>query len=355
MRKIGFIFLSFICSMVAYGQLEAVKLNVTKGNEYGITYTLPKTSLNVDIKVTKVTRKAGEFYQYAEKYLGIKDIITKDEEYWTLDKVDVWEKGIPDKENSFLLPLKSSNNPYIYLTAEGLLCAINTEPDLTILGESRLSIEEKEKENKRNINTSSVLTEEFLMASSTAKMADIAAKQIYRIRESRLNILTGEADNMPGDGESFKLVISQLDAQEKALTEMFTGTTSNEEQIYTYTLTPDKELNNYIVCRFSKHLGLVDANDLSGTPLFLSLVDITDEVEISNALKDKNKKGIVYNVPGEADITISFSGKTLYNAPISMTQFGTNSVLPAAIFENKKTPAKVVFYPDSGSVKELMQ
>ena len=54
----------------------------------------------------------------------------------------------------------------------------------------------------------SVFSEELLMAGSTAKQAEVAAKQIYRVRESRLNILTGEADNLPPDGEAMKLVSS---------------------------------------------------------------------------------------------------------------------------------------------------
>ena len=53
------------------------------------------------------------------------------------------------------------------------------------------------------------------MAGSTAKQAEVAAKQIYRIRESRLNILTGEADNLPPDGEAMKLVIQQLEEARK--------------------------------------------------------------------------------------------------------------------------------------------
>lgn len=53
------------------------------------------------------------------------------------------------------------------------------------------------------------------MAGSTARQAEVAAKQIYRIRESRLNILTGEADNLPPDGEAMKLVIQQWKSRKK--------------------------------------------------------------------------------------------------------------------------------------------
>ena len=41
------------------------------------------------------------------------------------------------------------------------------------------------------------LTQEILMASSSAKMAELVAQEIYNIRESKNALLRGEADNMP--------------------------------------------------------------------------------------------------------------------------------------------------------------
>ena len=355
MKKIILIALSLSCYLVTYAQLNATKLIATKGNEYGLTYTLPKTLLTIDIQTTKITQKAGQFYQYAEKYLGITDAISTTNEHWTIDKIDVWGKGIPDKDNNtYLIQLKSGNVPYMYLTIDGLLCSINTEPDLTTSSSPQLKLPVASSEDK--IRTTSVLSEELLMASSTSKMAEIAAKQIYRIRESRLNILTGEAEKMPGDGESFKLVISQLDAQEKALTEMFSGTTSQESIIRSYTIYPEDDLDNHIVCRFSKHLGLVDKNDLSGTPIYLILKNTTTENEQNvDFTKEKSKKGIVYNIPGEAEIKIIYKNEVFSDKVLKIAQFGTTNVMPSSIFEDKKNPAKVILYPDLGAVKEIMQ
>ena len=81
------------------------------------------------------------------------------------------------------------------------------------------------------------------MAGSTAKQAEVAAKQIYRIRESRLNILTGEADNLPPDGEAMKLVIQQLEEQEKALTNLFTGILTKETEHYEVSIIPHDNLD----------------------------------------------------------------------------------------------------------------
>lgn len=95
------------------------------------------------------------------------------------------------------------------------------------------------------------MSEELLMAGSTAKQAEVAAKQIYRIRESRMNILTGDADNLPPDGEAMKLVIQQLEEQEKALTNLFTGIQAKEVSDYEVTIVPFDNLDKEVLFRFS--------------------------------------------------------------------------------------------------------
>lgn len=200
-------------SLPLMAQTKVVKKNAVKANNFGITYSLPKTQLIVDSEVTKVTCKAGPYYKYAEKYLGVKDAITEDKVYYELGKVSLVNKGIPDPDNTYIVEFKSGTvAPYAYLTEEGLLCSINAEytPE-----ESELETIKKSGQAPVKVTDASVFSEELLMAGSTARQAEVAAKQIYRIRESRLNILTGDADNLPPDGEAMKLVIQQLEEQEK--------------------------------------------------------------------------------------------------------------------------------------------
>ena len=90
------------------------------------------------------------------------------------------------------------------------------------------------------------------MASSSAMMAELVAKEIYNIRDSKNAIIRGQADNMPKDGEAMKLMLANLEAQEAAMLEMFTGTTDRETKKYTLRLVPNKDLNKQVLFRFSK-------------------------------------------------------------------------------------------------------
>lgn len=347
---------SLFLSVPLMAQTKVVKKNAVKANNFGITYSLPKTSLVIHSEVTKVTCKVGPYYKYAEKYLGVKEVITEDNVYYELGKVSLSNKGIPDPDNTYIVEFKAGTvAPYAYLTEEGLLCSINAEytPE-----DTDLDTESKKKQAVAKATDASVFSEELLMAGSTAKQAEVAAKQIYRIRESRLNILTGEADNLPPDGEAMKLVIQQLEEQEKALTNLFTGVQTKETSDYDVTIIPFDDLEKEVLFRFSPQLGIVDADDLGGAPVYMDLkaIDRAPALDPKEAeKKEKSLKGIIYNVPGKANVEISMNRKTLCKGEVQITQFGTQEGLAPVMFEDKKAPVKVYFYPETGAIKQIIQ
>ena len=304
--------------------------------------------------MTKVTCKAGPYYQYAEKYLAVQDAIAEDAVYYELGKVRLINRGVPDPDNTYIVEFKPGTvAPYAYLTEEGLLCSINTE---YVPAEEKA--EKKAVAAKQGAAQNSVLSEELLMAGSTARQAEVAAKQIYRIRESRMDILTGEADNLPPDGEAMKLVIQQLEAQEQTLSHLFTGTTEKTTDLYEVSIIPSDELDKEVIFRFSKQLGIVDADDLGGAPVYMSLIatERAPQLEPKEAeKKEKSLKGIIYNVPGKAKVEITMGKRTLYKGEAQITQFGTQEGLAPVMFEDKKAPVKISFYPETGAIKQIIQ
>lgn len=346
---------SLLLSVSAMAQTKVVKANAVKANDYGVTYSLPKTQLVVDAEVTKVTCKAGPYYRYAEKYLGVKKFITEDKVYYELGKVKLLNRGIPDKDNTYIVSFKPGTvAPYAYLTEEGLLCSINAE----YTPETEAEDENTNKRKRAVATDASVFTEELLMAGSTAKQAEVAAKQIYRIRESRMNILTGDADNLPPDGQAMQLVIEELEAQEEALTNLFTGVITRETEQYEVTIIPNDDLEKEVIFRFSEHLGIVDADDLGGEPVYMNLTatERAPQLDPKEAeKKEKSLKGIVYNVPGKARIELFTARKSLYKGEAQITQFGTREALAPVMFEDKKAPVKVYFYPETGAIKQIIQ
>ena len=93
-------------------------------------------------------------------------------------------------------------------------------------------------------------------------------------------------------------MLDNLNAQEEAMTQMFSGTRDKEEKTFTVRLTPDREFNNEVAFRFSKKLGVVANNDLAGTPFYISLKDLKSvKIPQEDGKKKKDLDGIAYNVP----------------------------------------------------------
>ncbi len=88
-------------------------LTADKHNEYGLVYTLPITSLEIEVTAKRTVSKAGPYYQYAKKFIGTDKVIKQDAESWTITDVTVTPYGVPDKDNRYLMQLKSGALTYI--------------------------------------------------------------------------------------------------------------------------------------------------------------------------------------------------------------------------------------------------
>ena len=338
-------------------QTRVVKTNALKTNDYGIQYFLPKTLLEVNVEYSAITQQAGQYARYAEKLLGLSstNIIQEDQTYYVLNSLSVEGIGVPDREASYLVEFKAKTPaPFVYLTEEGLICTINAEyTPPQPQGQAS-------KETPENITIQDpqfLFTEEYLQAGSVAKMAEVLAKQIYRIRESRNDILLGNADNVPRDGEGMRIVLANLDSQEKALMELFTGTSSTQIKNARFELEPQSNITKEVLFRFSKYGGVVGTDDLSGSPVYINVTaldpiipPIPDPVR-----KGKELQSIVYNIPVKSSVEIYFGTQKMYREEIPIAQFGEKQILSTSFFDDKKAPVQVFFYPNTGAIKQIIQ
>lgn len=338
-----------LIATTAYAQTE-VLTGVTRGKDYGVVYTLPKTQIELEIKANKIRYTPGEFSKYANRYLRLNNVSTDPEEYWELTSVKVIPIGVPNGDATYFVKLKDKTvAPLMELTENGIIKSINVP--YTKSNPPKAPVATPTIPNK--VNPRDFLTEEILIASSTAKMAELVAKEIYNIRESKNALLRGQADNTPSDGAQLKIMIDNLNAQEEAMTEMFAGTRDKEEKTFTIRLTPDKELENAVAFRFSKKLGVVGNEDLAGVPYYINLKDLkTVKMPQEDEKKKKDLDGIAYNVPGQALVTLTDGKKKLYEGEIPVTQFGIIEYLAPVLF-NKNSTIKVYFDPNTGGLLKV--
>lgn len=317
--------------------------------EEGVVYYLPKTQLEIKVTATKVTYTPGELCQYANRYLRLQGVSAQPSEHWELQSIQVNAIGIPDAQKAYSIKLKDKMvTSQVELTEDGIIKAINTQSP-----KEEASAPKATPEKAKRVDPHNFMTEEMLLAGSTNKMAELIAREIYNIRESKNNLTRGQADYMPQDGAALKLMLSNLEEQEKALTEMFSGYTDRTEKTFTFYVEPEQPITDQVICRFSQKLGVVKENNLAGEPIYLSVINESTLPPADEEAKAKKKlDGVIYNIPGKGKVTIKGLGKTYYNSELPITQFGETEVLLNNLF-NKKVNTRVIFSPVTGGIVKI--
>lgn len=328
-------------------QTNVQHYNAESGIATGITYNLPQTEIVVEANARYTISKPGPFYQYAERYLGTKDVVTTESRTWQLENIEIKRHTKSDPKRCYqIMPCKKGVSNNISYFRDNIIAGIN----------SPLA---KKSHNKRNevseIDTlitfdMSKLNAETLIASSIPKMAETAAQQIYNIRESRTALLSADVDHMP-DGKALKAMLNNLDKIEKELIALFVGKTKSYTTIKQYTLLPEDDMSNHIIFRISSINGLVDPDDMLGTPIYLNLKGKYLAEPTNSKKKSPKKLGFYYIVPGEATITILNNNKIVATRTLIMPQFGYTANLPLDITD--QLGSKIIYNPHHGTIKAI--
>ncbi len=343
---------ALIISMGAQAQTELTKY-VPGITAEGAVYFLPKTEVCVIVQIEKTTKTPGDFRAYANRYLRQKSIIQEPTVSHKVTSIRMYTSGRADDSKGYAVKFNAkSSATNMQLADDGRLLAINDQN--TIPAEPTLF---KAAKKPVAVNPRDFMSQEILAAGSTAKMAELTAKDIYDIRESMNELTRGEADYMPKDGEQLRLMLDKLSEQDKALTSMFCGTVEKDTVEFLLRICPDKEMDRQVLFRLSEQMGLVDADDLSGVPFYISVKDLhslPEEQVDPKATKKKKayENGIYVNVPGKAVVTIAQGNDVLLTQEISTAQFGRTELLGGALF-NKKYVTRLTLNPITGSVEKF--
>ena len=317
----------------------------------GAIYFLPKTAVNITVQIEKNTYTPGDFCKYAERYLRMKGVSPTPSVSYRIIAIRQEAIAVADTTKGFAVKFDAKTTATnVRLSDDGILLAINAEPKKVAVAHPFLPTP-----RPAPINPRQYMSEEILAAGSTAKMAELTAQDIYEIRESRNLLVRGQADNMPKDGEQLRLMLSQLDQQDRTMTSLFTGTTVNDTTEYTITIVPDKDINRQILFRFSQKLGLTDHDDLAGTPYYITIEDLKTvpaPEPVDPKKKSKQVPGIYVNIPGRLRSTISDAKETLVTTEFPAGQFGNVELLSGALF-NKRYTTHLWLHPLSGAVEKL--
>lgn len=333
-------------------------------NAEGAAYYLPKTAINISITTEKTAYIPGELCQYADRFLRINNISNKESTYYAIKSVEFHTEGLPDESKLYhILFAENTIAPLVSMTESGILHAINA----TVSEERPVNTPQPTVTPQHTLSPRSYMTEEMLLTGSKAKLAELVAKEIYSIRESKSLIIRGQNENMPKDAESLQIILAGLQEQEEALTQLFTGTTTTETSTQTYQVIPAESADKIIIGRFSRKLGLLHADDLAGEPIYIDIKskhnasfapiapvgENTTVKKSKKSNKDANKQdGLVYNLPGKAEVSLYTNTQVLAEELLTLGQFGHTETLSSTLFTKKKN-IKVILDPITGALLKV--
>lgn len=348
-----------ICAAVAacLGNMASAQqtklLTAEKHNEYGLVYSLPLTAFQIEVVVVKEIKIAGPYSKYAKVFTSNSSVISKNETNWSIESVRLTPYGVADPDNRYLMQLKPGVTTYIAVAEDGMLLAINKEVESPVT--QPMSINAVEGTPATGKEYLEYVNEDFITAQSSYKQAQLLAEELMEIREAKVSLTRGTAETMPTDGRQLELMLQSLEKQEKALTSAFTGSSWKEKEVRTFSFMPEKEAK-YILCKVNPNEGIVDAGSKTGEPLFVS-VKMIEEPELPVDAKGDEKKlpkdAVMYNIPGVANISLSFKDQTLYQKQYPISQFGITFGLNPTMFSDKKEPSYAVFDPVTGALLDL--
>lgn len=315
-------------------------------------YSLPQTTLTFKVKVARLIYKSGPYAQYAQKYLGITDVEQGNKDYYKILSITGSTYEEADGSNVYAADAPyGTDMSFLEMTKQGLIVPtgfvvpnveattpskeVNIAPPFTDLGaDPNIYKENATFFSGVKMDTSFVkipVQKNMLVEKSAESKAADAANFIFNLRKRRVDLISGEIDNVFNNGEALKVALNEIARLEKEYLSLFIGKTYVDTMSYQQEVTPKAEngKSNSILCRYSENKGIVGEGDLSGRPLTVEVVANNAASQAPQNIAEKGKEAVIYaRYPDICTVRIIDGKDILYTAKIPVSQFGKIVRLP---------------------------
>ena len=362
--KLAFLLLSiglyYSCSTPKV--VESSSVSKVQKSATSFSYYLPKTILNISVKIVHTKKYKGPFAGYSSRYLGINSgVITENDDNYSICNVSIVSSSQPDTSKKYYVYPISNKPQLINITSDGLLAGINLNkivdnrvPFISSQYQQDNSFIFKELSIRPIVNITNKLTYEYKKIDSSLvrvpkedkqkiirnhkQLALEAAKFIATIRQNKFQLMAGisESDQLP---INISQNISELKKVENSYLELFLGHVQKDTITYNIKYYP-KELydeNPDILFYFSSKKGIVKApssirihNTSNGVPVNI----IFSKPDIHSSYSINCSDGIAYCDPAISSVKILMRNKIFYNKETSIAQWGSIATLPKNILIN---------------------
>lgn len=341
MKKLIKILLAVCLWVPMQGQPVSQGQQIPQG---AVVYSLPRTCVRIVAEAQYTSFNPGPYARYARKFLGI-DAGQNRTLTYELSRIEMTPMLEADPHRLYVVNLTSGNAEpwFLQLTSQGLVMlsdtyaarenkwrfpSIDGSPDLSDAG-----IIENLKEERTTLYRSQVSGREVsaipvqqtqLVEKTPEQRAEEAARNIFRLRNMRDAIITGDTDAVYS-GEAMGAAVNEMRRMEEEYLRLFLGETTTGKTHLSVDVLPDADQTRYIAFRFSETEGLLPANNVGGRPILLETETDAQEV-FPNLQTDESRirsgTRLYYRQPVITLVRLTDGQKELLQARIPIYQKG---------------------------------
>ena len=314
-----------------------------------LTYSLPSTVIMLEVEAVQENFYAGPYAKYAEKYLGIK-ARQKDEADIHLTEVRMVPMVEADQNRRYSINLEKNQMEaeFLKLSSQGLVSfadakygdapqwrfPMNVQGDFSERGiSSNLT-----SESATLYYNGGAVKQNMLVGKTTEQKAAETADMILKLREQRLQIVTGDTD-ATYSGEAMGAAIAEITRLEQEYMMLFTGYSESQVQKMRFEVVPsaDQENQMYIAFRLSDTDGLVPADKVTGKPVIMQIIPQEFMVPEASVVNEKGKKKHVpevlayYRIPAVCTVKLMDGAELLLQSRMPIYQLGQEASLPVNV------------------------
>ena len=306
-----------------------------------VTYSLPQTTVTVEVDAVQENFFAGPYAPYAKRFLGI-DVRETDASRSYVKEVRLVTRVEADPKARYSVDTKGVEDRFLALTSQGLVSfqdkleagdlvwRFNPQPEADfgtkgVTSQTRTETRTIWKEVETDTAFVRVPVEEAYQVQKTPEMkAQEAADMVLKARKERFNISIGNTD-ATFSGEALGAALAELDRVEKEYLTLFTGYTVSREQHGSFDVVPSPEdrMYRYPAFRLSNRDGLVAEG--AGSVYNLEF----EPTQVADPAPAKDTRNVIhYRIPAVCNVTLTNGGKVLFESRIPVYQLGLESLYP---------------------------
>jgi len=367
--------------MQAFAQIKVYRIGASNAlnTKEGLFYSLPRTLLMVDVIVELRENIPGPLHDYAEKYMGLGEVIQEESSHYEIKEVRISTFAQPDPEQSFFVYIdkksKEDKSLNLSLTKSGIIKGVNLSNIVGQVNYEQVNVNLDSHNEKslfnyfadhnfyqhidtivRRISIDTASFEQYFynttwLEKNLEQKAKETSEFIAKLRENRFLLLTGyQETNYAG---SMAYMDSELKKMEAEYLSLFIGKTKKELILKSFVYLPQKNATgNQVVFKFSEKEGFVNNGSSRGTGVQIKIIPqqnssaIDRFVQATTTVEASDISGFFYCIPEQTNIQLLYNGEIIHETQKLINQFGT-------VVQSPSLKSEIEFDTETGMIKNI--